>query len=290
MKENIYINTGIAERLGTVYRIYAALLSIDVHGSGRVTVSLAELAERAGRSIQTVKRNLKKGEALGFYYYLVIKDGYVTCNYVSTEKLNHVIPNERSRQQVPTAFALNYLKHTAAWAEACAATRRHQKKLCHLPHRKANDEMFGKRVITYEDTLSSCDGVLVRRRGGLTITNPNLIHAGASQQTIANHLGRHRLTINKRLKQAKDLICAQPHRRVHRYVPISSLPVELQDQLYLNRRVGRYTLGKNYMVWENSTCMYPTDPWAIPEPEFDFDLGIDLAAFPLGGFEVVELS
>jgi hypothetical protein len=285
MKESIYINTGIAERLGTAYRIYAALLSIDVDGSGRVTVTLADLASLLNRSKQTIKRNLKKGQAFGLYHYLLIKDGYATCNYVSTKRLDDGSPDPGLRGKAPTCFVLNHLKLTSVWLDACMRTRRHELKLRHLPRRRANDEMFGKRVITYEDTLRQCDGVLVRRGGGLVITNPNLVHAGASQQAIADSLGRHRVTINKRLKQAVESIAPQPHKRVHRYVPISSLPVELQDQLYLERRVGRYSLGRNHMAWENSTCIYPLDPWAIPDP--GLDLGVDMAGLPLGGFGVV---
>lgn len=46
---------------------------------------------------------------------------------------------------------------------------------------------------------------------------------------------------------------------------MEDLPSGVLENLLEYNRYGRYTLGRNGMVWENSTCIYPMDTWNTPE-------------------------
>lgn len=271
MKESLYITTGLANLAPGAYQVYALLRLLDRAGSGVLRgVKIQTLAAYLLRSPTTIKRRLKKGEALGFYYFLTIVNGVVSCSYKSHKRIMELHPEAREglAGEVPTQYVLKDINLASTWLEAGLRTYRHYRKLRRLPKRKGTDPMFGKRVVTYEDLVVTklCEGHRLNRNGTITIEYPSIIHAGASQQTISDNLGRHRITINRRLKKAVKLFDVQPHKRVYRFVPLESLPHLTIQYLLEYKRYGRYTLGRNGMVWENSTCVYPLDLWT-PAPK-----------------------
>ena len=266
MKENVYINTGIADKNGPAYRVYTYVRSLDEAGSGRVRFSITAAAMYLGLARGSVLRNLKLAVQAGLLFDFHNRGGFVTTCYISTLKLK--ILDTALRVLVPTALALNYLKQVATRAEACQRTRQHHNKLRRLPRRRRSDEMHGKQILTYEHLLADNCRWAMRYRNGVCITHPQLVHTGASQQTVANALGRHRRTVNRRLKFCNEHLCAQPHLRVHRLHNLSDLPGEVQDGLMDNSRFGKYTLAPGGVVWENSTCIYPFEPFGFgPDPD-----------------------
>lgn len=263
MKDQIYINHNLADQHTSPYQVSMLIRALDEIGSGKLSISVTDLALLLNVTRKTVKRNLILAKKLGFFYYLEITKDEVYVLYTSTLVLRRHYGGLRSK--IPTSIGLNHTKLAATRAEACRRTKRHDYKLRHLPRRKATDPMFNKSVINYHDLLRS-NGRWARVYGrGLIINHPNIIHAGASQQTIADSLGRHRTTVNRRLRRCNEELCAQPHLRVHRMVRFADLPEEVQENLYMYRRWGRYTLGRNGIVWENSTCLYPFHPFDLPD-------------------------
>ena len=260
MKDQIYINHNLADQNTSPYQVSMLIRSIDEIGSGKLDITVTHLALLLNVTRKTVRRNLYKALHLGFLQYLEIKGDKVYVRYTSTVVLRKHHGGLRSK--VPTSIAIRHTKLAATRAEACSRTKRHDYKLRHLPRRKATDPMFNKSVINYNDLLSlHARWVRVCVNGGVLINHPNIIHAGASQQTMADSLGRHRTTINRRLGRCNRELCNLPHLRVHRMVRLSDLSEEVQENLHMYRRWGRYTLGRRNIVWENGTCLYPFEPF-----------------------------
>ena len=260
MKDKLYLNNYIANK-EPAYLTYTAIRSLDDAGSGVIRSNIHIIAALLKRSPVTIKRHLKSAYQKGWYHYLDIQPGGdFKCSYKSSQKLHRAYPKENTLTgKVPVREFYTNPKLAAVWSEACLRTKRHQRKLERLPNRKASDPMFGKRLVIYEG-VQNCTGLILNRQT-LTITHPYIIHAGASQQTIADGLGVTRRTVNRLLKRVAPTLNTVPYLKVSQWVPYESLDFEVIDELYYNSRYGRYTRSSNGMIWENKTCIYPTEPW-----------------------------
>lgn len=177
-------------------KLWYYIRAMDLKGSGKVTLDLAQASEILDRSPQTIRRWTESGKRLNFFRSInrVGSDEF-EIYYTSLAQvcLTHGITDLGAVAYVEV-HELKNLKFKATEAEA--------QRLQDQSFYRARREHPNRKILFPEQFMStseSATGVILRLGGRYVFLYAFAISYGGSQKKIAENLGRHESTVQRRL-------------------------------------------------------------------------------------------